>query len=227
MKKLNESFKRFSEYKPSYRQLLKENDSNEIDYRHESVGYHHGQSDFIWKAYDGDKVIGFITYVVYEGNPSIQMVEVLPEYRRKGIASTMYKKIADEYGYKNFDWSNVTDNGAKLRAYMDKYYNYDRKKEMNKSLHYPKSIIKKIGNKHPFVAKFLTYIANVGYSEAWDKYFDEMKEHESPNGVYIGTNIDFNDISELGRWIEGSVENKNDIKEEPPYWVKDTVKELL
>jgi hypothetical protein len=89
----------------------------------------------------------------------------------------------------------------------------------NKNL--PISIIDELEKKHKEVAGFLRDMIKIGHKETWDIWSDEL-ESKGLYDVY-----DFNDIYDLSQWITGSVTNSNDIDEEPPQYVMDTLKTLL
>ncbi|KKM61849.1 hypothetical protein LCGC14_1527640 [marine sediment metagenome] len=62
----------------------------------ECTGHSHGQTDCLIKAYLGKRLIGFLSYAVFEGNSHIQDVEVHKDFQRMGIATRMYQKLKAE-----------------------------------------------------------------------------------------------------------------------------------
>ena len=90
----------------------------EFDLKHTSRGYHHGQYDLAVVAYSGDKVAGWIDYSVYDGEASIQMIEVKPEYARRGLAKQMLLALQDKYPDQEIDWGSLTQDGSKLYQSM-------------------------------------------------------------------------------------------------------------
>lgn len=83
-----------------------------------------GQKDLMLRATDdGGKLVGYVTWTVYQGVPEIQMIEVHKSARRQGIAMAMVKRIADEYGgYDKIEWSNQTDEGGALKRELDRQF---------------------------------------------------------------------------------------------------------
>lgn len=64
----------------------------------ECIGYHHGQSDMIIRAYDTqtNNLVGQLSYNVFDNELHISMIEVVPEYRRQGIGTLLMKKMKEE-----------------------------------------------------------------------------------------------------------------------------------
>lgn len=89
----------------------------------------------------------------------------------------------------------------------------------NKNL--PISIIDQIEKKHKEVAGFLRDLIKLGHKETWDIWRDEF-ENKGLHDIY-----DFNDIYDLSQWITGSVTNSNDIDDEPPHYIIDTLEGLI
>lgn len=59
-----------------------------VKFRSESRDYHDGQTYMTTYAYNSEgKWIGWCDWSEYEKEIGIEMIEVLPEYRRKGIAT--------------------------------------------------------------------------------------------------------------------------------------------
>ena len=90
----------------------------EFDLKHTSRGYHHGQYDLAVVAYSGDEIAGWIDYSVYDGEASIQMIEVKPEYARRGLAKQMLLALQDKYPDQEIDWGSLTRDGSKLYQSM-------------------------------------------------------------------------------------------------------------
>jgi diguanylate cyclase (GGDEF)-like protein len=62
-------------------------------------GAHHGQVDATVRAYDSkNNVVGYIDFRRFGREaPEIEMVEVSPEFRRKGVATALLDKLRSEY----------------------------------------------------------------------------------------------------------------------------------
>ena len=93
-----------------------------IKFRSEMMNHHHGQSDMQMSAFDAKGVrIGYVDYTLFEGDISIRMVEVSKRYRRKGIATRMYKQIIKENpgaGFETFG-NFATPEGKALRRTLE------------------------------------------------------------------------------------------------------------
>lgn len=135
--------------------------------------------------------------------------------------------IADIYDVKQFTSNDITYYTIILEKlkidtsleelYKDVKETFDNAR--NKNL--PISIIDHIEKKHKEVAGFLRDMIKQGHKETWDIWKDELET----KGLY--DIYDFNDIYDLSRWITGSVTNSNDIDEEPPQYIINTLNSLL
>lgn len=90
----------------------------------EMLNYQHGQKDLIIHATDSKgEDLGSLRYSEYGGVPQIDYVESRPGARRQGIATALVGRLADEYGgYRNLEWSSQTDEGASLKAALDREF---------------------------------------------------------------------------------------------------------
>ncbi|MDA4111426.1 MAG: GNAT family N-acetyltransferase [Candidatus Bathyarchaeia archaeon] len=84
------------------------------------TGFSHGQIDAYFLAGVDGNVRGRLDYAVFKGNPYIQMIEVTPQFRRKGLARRMVEELAKEYGYENIRWGMLTEDGVKLKQKLDR-----------------------------------------------------------------------------------------------------------
>ena len=144
----------------------------------------------------------------------------------KIIGKTM-THIADIYDVKQFTSNDITYyviileklkiDSSLEELYKDLEESFDNAR--NKNL--PISIIDQIEINHKDVAGFLRDLIKLGHKETWDIWRDELENKELYD-VY-----DFNDIYDLSQWITGSVTNSNDIDDEPPHYILDTLKTLL
>ena len=76
--------------------------------------YHSGEM-FATMSYTQDgKVVGTLEYSVYDGEPNVKMVEVLPEYRRKGIGTKLLQELQRNYPDVEINYGMTTPDGAKL-----------------------------------------------------------------------------------------------------------------
>ena len=97
-----------------------------IRYHEECYGYSSKQTDCGIVARDEDKVVGLLN-VAYHKLPGrkeafIKMIEVLPAYKRQGIAKELIRFLAKNVPYENIDWGGTTDSGHLLKMSMDKEF---------------------------------------------------------------------------------------------------------
>lgn len=144
----------------------------------------------------------------------------------KIIGKTM-KHIANIYDVKQFTSNDIMYyviileklkiDSSLEELYKDVEETFDSARNKNLPVH----IIEYIEKKHKEVAGFLRDLIKLGHKETWDTWRDELES----KGLY--DMYDFNDIYDLSQWITGSVTNSNDIDEEPPQYVMDTLETLL
>jgi GNAT superfamily N-acetyltransferase len=83
------------------------------------LGYHHQQHDFVLCCLEDGLCIGSLEFVEYEGSPSIQMIEVSPGHRKRGVAAAMMRDLQERYPGIQIDLGTVVGDGgaffAKLR----------------------------------------------------------------------------------------------------------------
>lgn len=94
---------------------IKEN----IQFKVEIRGYHHGQSDMTIRATIDNELVGLLHFVEYQKEPSISMIEVSPQFKRKGVARSMVYKLQELYPEKEIDWGMLTDDGSMLYNSLD------------------------------------------------------------------------------------------------------------
>ena len=80
----------------------------------EVIDSHHGQLDMVMTAYMGETPVGSMQYSIYENAPYIAMIEVLPEYRRQGIATRLLRNLQSQYPETEIAWGMQTDDGKAL-----------------------------------------------------------------------------------------------------------------
>jgi GNAT superfamily N-acetyltransferase len=82
--------------------------------KNEMRGYHSGQRDMSLIAYLDKNIIGYIDYVDYKGDPSISMIKISDDYKRKGVGKKLIYKLQDMYPDREIDWGMLTDEGNML-----------------------------------------------------------------------------------------------------------------
>lgn len=112
---------------------------NALSFKDESTGYHHGQTDMTLYALLDNKVVGYIEYSVYNDTPSIRMIEVDDNYKRRGYAREMLRNLQSKFPETEIDLGMLTDDGDKLvkslqfdllpSEYIDDYEHLERLKK--------------------------------------------------------------------------------------------------
>ena len=76
--------------------------------------FHSGEM-FATMSYTQDgKVVGTLEYSEYEGEPNVKMIEVSPEYRRKGIGKKLLQELQRKYPDVEINYGMTTPDGTKL-----------------------------------------------------------------------------------------------------------------
>lgn len=84
----------------------------EIEIRIEHRDHHHGQDDFILLAARDGLCVGSIEFTLYQGDVSVSMIEVKPEFRRNGIATAMIVHLQQLYPSVPIDFGFASEEGA-------------------------------------------------------------------------------------------------------------------
>lgn len=79
-----------------------------------STGYAYGETYFTMSYTQDGKVVGTLEYGDYEGVPNVKMIEVDPEYRRKGIGTKLLQSLQKKYPDQEINFGMRTPDGAKL-----------------------------------------------------------------------------------------------------------------
>lgn len=136
-------------------------------FREECYGYSGGQTDCSILAYDGNTVVGKLDISYYKNygrkEAYIKMVEVNPEYRGKGIGKELIRNLAQSIPYDAIDWGGTTEDGAKLKAIMDKEFGTSYQKiedeldeSSRKSSIYPQRGSMKVGQFKTLLREMIT-----------------------------------------------------------------------
>ena len=80
----------------------------------ECTGYHNRQTDCVIKAYEENRLVGYLSYAEFEGEAFIQHVEVAEDKKRQGIATMLYQQLKQEAEGK-IRHTNTTDEGSLWR----------------------------------------------------------------------------------------------------------------
>ena len=80
---------------------------------------YHGQMDGYVQAHVGDHALGYLNFSIYEGVTRIKMIEVAETYRRRGIASALYKCFVENSKGLEIEWGYTTEEGNFLKDYVE------------------------------------------------------------------------------------------------------------
>jgi len=78
------------------------------------MDHHNEQDDYILVARDNSQPVGAIEYSVFNDQVYINMIRVVPNRRRQGIASRLYKKLEEYNSGLQINWGNSTNEGHDL-----------------------------------------------------------------------------------------------------------------
>ena len=84
-------------------------------------GSHHGQVDATFYVENPEGLpIAKIDYSELGESIHIEMIEVLAEFKRKGVSSEMFKRFLKENPKKKISWGMLTDKGAAFKASLER-----------------------------------------------------------------------------------------------------------
>jgi ribosomal protein S18 acetylase RimI-like enzyme len=88
----------------------------------EVTGSHHGQVDGLVKIGNPntDEVYGLLSYSIHGNKLHINMVEVSPEYQRKGYATYMVNYLKRANRKQNTNWGFTTVEGTKFKKHVER-----------------------------------------------------------------------------------------------------------
>ncbi len=84
--------------------------------------YRHGQHDFVLNAHDGGDLqtrIGYLSYSVFEGEPSVSYIFVEPARRNERVGSELVLELQRLYPDTCINFGFSTDDGTGLLASFD------------------------------------------------------------------------------------------------------------
>ena len=73
-------------------------EQSNIEIRSDFIDSHHGQSDVVVYAYDtqSKKLVGQLSYNIFNNQLHVEMIEVIPEYRRQGVGTLLMQNMIEE-----------------------------------------------------------------------------------------------------------------------------------
>lgn len=87
------------------------------------------ENRFVLRAKEGRTVLGELFFSELHHVPAIQMIEVHPDARRRGIGALLVRHLVQMFPpYQKVLWGSVTEAGAALQKKMDAEYGFDRHK---------------------------------------------------------------------------------------------------
>ena len=87
---------------------------NQVSITDEVNDIHSGETFGTMSAKINGEVVGTIEYSEYNGTPSVKMIEIKPEYRRRGIATKLLQELQKKYPDQEIDFGMSTEDGTKL-----------------------------------------------------------------------------------------------------------------
>lgn len=75
---------------------------------------YHGQLDGYVQAHIGDMPVGYMNFTIYDGITRIKMIEVAESYRRKGVATALYREL-EKNTDGEIEWGYTTEDGAEFK----------------------------------------------------------------------------------------------------------------
>lgn len=109
----------------------------QFKFHDEMINAHSGQIDMRLSLEKDGTEVAHLDYTVYEGVPSISMIEV--KEKRKSYGSALVKKLQSLYPEEEIEWGMTTDEGENLRKsfeykkvpteYYDDFINYKKAKD--------------------------------------------------------------------------------------------------
>lgn len=90
-----------------YKKIINES----ITYKDDYIGSVYGQDSYELKLYLNDNIIGFVKYIIFDGELRINNIEVKPEFRRQGFGSKMMQYIKTHHPNAEYKPSIKTDLG--------------------------------------------------------------------------------------------------------------------
>ena len=88
----------------------------QVEIKETHLDYHDGQHDFLYEAIYNGVTIGVLQYSDYEDIPHVSIIEVLEDYRRRGVATQLLQTLQGKYSDKEIEWGMMTEDGAALKG---------------------------------------------------------------------------------------------------------------
>jgi ribosomal protein S18 acetylase RimI-like enzyme len=92
-----------------------------VYYTQEAVASYSGQTNYELGMYrvdgegKGEGIIGLVEYAIFDGEITVSMITVLPEYRRRGVGSRLIQKMKESHPNAKYKPSMKTDLGVEFK----------------------------------------------------------------------------------------------------------------
>ena len=176
-----------------------------ITIENEVNDFYSGETFSTMTAKVDGKVAGTLEYSEYEGKPSVKMVEVSPEYRRRGIGTKLLQELQKAYPDTEIDFGMLTDDGAKL---IEKSTYTVENREIANKMARRDALQEKI--------------------DEYDKTIEESMENDTdlPEGYAADYNEIYDELQDLNEELRGKKATKRLVRETPSAEVIDNVIKL-
>lgn len=164
----------------------------ELSFHEDVRSFHNNQIDMTLIAKADGEVVGKIDYSVYQGTPSIQMVTVKPDMKKRGIATALVHQLQSKFPHTEIDLGSLTDDGAKF------FQTLKTEKIENKRYTILKKQLDAVNDK---LAHYDTLAAA----------FDASEKTETQRQEFLKVVSDWNDLHDEQYRLE------NDLKDLKPY----------
>lgn len=85
-----------------------------ISFQHEHLDHYDGQDNYELGIYDGDNVVGYVNYTIYNNEITVNDILVHPKRRREGFGSMLIKKMKSLHPDSTYISSYKTELGSKF-----------------------------------------------------------------------------------------------------------------
>lgn len=87
---------------------------SKINFKHEHLGSS-GQDNYELGIYEGDEIMGYVEYVVFDDEITVSNILVRPDRRREGFGSRLINKMKQLHPDETYKPSHKTELGSKFR----------------------------------------------------------------------------------------------------------------
>lgn len=168
----------------------------------EARGFHNGQEDLTLKFFVGRDVIGWIDYVLFDGEVSVQMIHVEPQYRRKGFGTEMLRNLQHRYPDTELDLGILTDDGAALIGSMKS--REEPNGNISALLAERSALETKIASYHAAHDELMTHVGEPGFDALRDKFIEDVADWNDCHDRIAEIDAEIGNQRETKRIFEGT-----------------------